>query len=345
MDLPPVFRCPLPLWHATAHLLLGAFVLNGMGASDTHPAVPGNRAAADWQGLRPVGIWMDGRVEGINVPEGCTNAPRDPDAYRAYYRTAFADIGSRGIDVVVIPNTPTSDYRRILLAEAERADVKIVLEIVEFVEFIRGGSADDEEADRLVRRVVAECGDSSALFAYQLIDEPPADLFPGVRMIARSLRTHDPSHPAFSALCVEGSVRGFAEDVGTPAVVFDRYTLGMLPAAEQFKELQRTVRSVRESAGATPVWFVIQTFAIPNRLRFPSAAEIRREIDIVTDAGCTGIFFFLYNSDTQNEHLDGLVRRDGTPTDLWTEFASLVAYAKARLNARPLSADALVPQP
>lgn len=305
--------------------------------ADAHAGAPERPTAADWRGMRPVGIWMDGRVDGFNVPAGCVNAPRDPDAFRAYYRAAFTDIRAKGIDLVVIPNTPNAHYRGMLLAEAERTDVKVVLEIAEFVEFIRGGRTDEAESEELVRGVVAECRDSPGLFAYQLIDEPSAELFPGVRLVARLLRKHDPAHPPFSALCVEGSVRRFVEEVPAPAVVFDRYTLGVAPDEEQFVQLERTVRAVKEAAGTTPVWFVIQTFGIPDRLRLPSAAEIRREIDIAIDGGCTGIFLFLYNSDTQTERLQGLVRRDGASTDAWDKFPDLVAYARDRLREGPRS--------
>jgi len=285
-----------------------------------------------WQNIHPLGIWFDGRVEGYNVPEGCINAPKDFDQFREYYKTCFEDIASKGIDIVVIPNTPNNEYRIIILEEAEKAGVKVVLEILEFVEFIRHADPDEVEAEKMVKEVVKDMKDSPALFAYQLIDEPPEPLYGKMRLISRLLGKYDPAHPSFSCLCVEGSVSAFVKEVGLPALLFDRYPLGMEPNPAQWTHLENCTRNVKASAGDKPLWFVLQTFGIPNRLRMPTLEEVKREIDIAVDNGSSGLFFFLYNSDTQNEHLEGLVNRDGTSTDLWENFEQVVDYARKRLE-------------
>ena len=292
------------------------------------PALPD----PNWKELCPIGLWFDGRVEGYNVPEGCVNAPRDFDAFRAYYRKAFSDIVSKGITHVVIPNTPTAEYRRVLLEEAEKTNVQVILEIVEFVDFLRNKPADEAEAERLVKSVVEAHGNASALFAYQLIDEPPSSLYEKMKMLSRILGKYDPKHPSFSCLCVEWSVPHFVDTVGLPAVVFDRYTLVGEDDPSDWERLEQAVQSVKNAARTKPVWFVVQADGYPSRnFRFPTLEEVNREIDIVADNGCNGIFFFLYNSDTQGEHLQGLVDRDGSPTELWQQFDQVTEYATNRI--------------
>ena len=63
----------------------------------------------------PIGVWYDGRVEGINCPAGYVDVPRDLGQARAYYEKTFADIKRHGIEIIAIPNTPPA-YRETLLA-------------------------------------------------------------------------------------------------------------------------------------------------------------------------------------------------------------------------------------
>lgn len=301
---------------------------------EDHPPWP-QLPEKDWHKERPVGIWFDGRVEGYNVPPGCVNAPKDYDEFRQYYRSCFSDIASKGIDLIVIPNTPgEGQYRDIILQEAEKTGVQVVLEILEFVEYIRHAPLDEDTAEEMVREITSDLKGYSSLYAYQLIDEPPSELFEKMNLIARILARYDPDRPCFSTLCHDNSVTAFAKNVSVPFVIFDRYTLAAQPRPDDgdWVHLRNAVTNVRKDSGDKPTWFVIQTFAIPGRLRFPNVEEVKREIDICIEEGCTGIFFFLYNSDTQTEHLEGLVDKDYQSTDLWDDFSQVVDYARQRLS-------------
>ena len=288
------------------------------------------------KGVFPIGVWYDGRVEGINVPEGCTNVPAGLDAAAAYYERTFRDIRQRGLETVVIPNTPP-EYRETLLDTADRCGVRVVLELAELAWIEFGGTLavrhprmerDEDTLERELRALVAPLKGHPSLLAYQLIDEPPAALFANWRRTNRILGALDPHHPAFSCLCSEGAVER-AGEMDTQMIVFDRYPLGKRsqPGAYDFGDFVELLDRLNEQAqkNGVPFWMVLQTFASPAGARYPTAAELRLMTRLSLAHNAKGVFFFLYNSKTQTERLQGLVDTALNPAPLFdvvTELAS-----------------------
>ncbi len=300
----------------------------------------------------PIGIWMDGRVEGINVPEGCVNVPRDMAKAEAYYTRAFTDMRAHSIGVVVIPNTPP-DYRETLLSCADRAGIKVVLEITELAspEFGKDLSVrsdafpkDDKVLLERLRPIIEPLETHSSLWAYQIADEPPAELAGRVRRATSALKKLDPNRFAFSCLCSEGELARTAA-MGLPALVFDRYIIGA-GAPEGRVDVSGWAYlcdTLDQHARAydIPYWMVVQTCAIPRSLRMPTPGELRLMTYLALGRNAKGIFYFLYNSNTQLEHLEGVVDPAFTPHPLFDAIAEL---SKALEQIGPVLLD-LKPAP
>lgn len=291
------------------------------------------------RGTFPIGIWMDGRVEGINCPPGCVNVPRDLTQAEAYYEKAFTDIRDHNIEMVVLPNTPP-EYRQLLLDVADRVGVKIVLEIVELSDPQIGGDlsvrspnmAGDDKAlyDRL-KPVIEPLRRHPSLWAYQVADEPAAALAPNVIRANRALGKLDARRFPFSCLC-NASELARTVRMGYPMVVFDWYPLseGSAPGSYPFTNWLVTCDTIRSHAEANglPYWMVIQAFAKPGAWRMPTAGELRAMTYLSIARNAKGIFFFLYNSNSQEERLEGLVDPQLRPTPLLDEAARIAKHLK-----------------
>jgi hypothetical protein len=267
----------------------------------------------------PIGIWFDGRVEGINCPPGYINVPYGLESARIYYDRSFRDIKQLGIDIVVIPNTPP-EYRETLLNTADKTGVKIVLELVEFASGDFGNEfnlrnnkmiMDEKVIEKKVLEIIAPLKKHKSLMGYQLIDEPNAETFPRWAMVNKLLEKHDPAHPAFSCLCNEDELHRTAQ-MGTKMLVFDRYPLRQpqTPAEDDFRPFGKLMEKINSNAGELPYWMVLQTFATKNGMRYPTKEELSIMVYQSLLHNAKGIFFFLYNSYTQQENLEGLVGRD-----------------------------------
>jgi len=257
----------------------------------------------------PVGIWFDGRVEGISVPEGCVNVPAGEAEAREYYRRTFRHIKEHNIGIIVIPNTPP-EYRPWLLDEAEGTGVEVVLEIVEFVQAISDESIDSDawgDILGIVRRVHEQIGASDALLFYQLIDEPPAQLAPKLRVFRQVLEAVDPERTGFSCLCSIHDKGSLIEEWDPAMLAYDCYPLHRSSAAGDFGPFAANVDTAYRMADGRPLWMVVQAcgHGLPG-LRIPTPEEIRAMTYLSVAHGARGVFFFLYTSNTQNEHLIGL---------------------------------------
>jgi len=296
-----------------------------------HPWVEPENPVRDYF---PIGVWYDGRVEGINVPEGCTNVPAGPDLAREYYTRTFKDIRSRGLEVVVIPNTPP-DYRETLLEAADRTGVRIVLELAETAWPEFGGTLalrhpemiqDEAELGDALRALLKPIKGHRSLLAYQLIDEPPPDLFGRWQLVNRILGAIDPGHPSFSALCREDGLPR-AGELDADMVVFDRYPLAkhLQPGQYDFREFVALLDALQGAAAANriPFWMVIQAFESPAGARYPTPEELRLMTYLSLAHNAKGIFYFLYNSKTQTERLQGLVDVSLNPLPVYDTVEAL----------------------
>lgn len=323
--------------------LLGTCAAISVGAEAT-TATNAAVCPASWKqavaGQFPIGIWYDGRVQGINVPEGCTNVPAGQKEAREYYLKTFRDIRDHGISIVVIPNTPP-DYRETLLKAADEVGVKIVLEIAEVAWPQFGGdlcvrntnlTTDSAVLRERLGKIINPIRHHPSLYAYQLIDEPPAEFVPGMQRISAALARLDPKRPGFSCMCNEGELSKTA-DSGTPMVIFDRYPIRAKskPGDYDMQQWVKLNELIRKSADARsiPYWMVMQTFGMKNSVRMPTPAEVSALTWIPIAHNCKGIFYFLYNSDTQGEHLQGVVDSKLNPDPMWKEVGEQARAIKA----------------
>ncbi|MGI8907505.1 MAG: hypothetical protein ACR2IE_13565 [Candidatus Sumerlaeaceae bacterium] len=287
----------------------------------------------------PIGVWFDGRVEGINCPEGYHNVPKEMKAAKEYYQRNFQDIRDHGIEIVVIPNTPP-DYRETLLSVADQVGVKIVLELVELAYPEWGGRhsvrtpdmvRDEAEVLKYCDAMTSEIRKHKSLFCYQVLDEPPANLFENFALVNRVLEKLDPAHPSFSCLCFEEELARTTA-MGTQMIVFDRYPLRKpsKPGDHDFTPFRSLLDKLDHHAGKLPYWMVVQSCAMDTTtgLRYPTQAELRLMTWLSVAHNAKGIFFFLHNSYTQQERLQGLVDLEMAPHPIYGEAADLARTLK-----------------
>ena len=313
-------------------LLLAVSLTSGLYAAETS----GNDATSTnaMKKVFPIGVWFDGRVEGINCPDGYHNVPKDMKAAKEYYQRNFQDIHDHGIQVIVVPNTPP-DYRETLLGVADSVGVQIVLEMVELAYPQWGGEHTVRNA-KMVRdeagvlkycdAITSAARKHKSLFCYQVLDEPPAKLFDNFAAVNRALLQIDPAHPSFSCLCSEAELPR-TTTMGTQMVVFDRYPLrkGSKPGDYDFGSFRSLLDNLDKYSGVLPYWMAVQAFGMdkPDGIRYPTEAELRVMTWLSLAHNCKGIFFFLHNSMSQEERLQGLVDLEMTPHPIYAEAADL----------------------
>ncbi len=321
------------------------WVIASLGAAATSGA-PSNvgqasttKSANPMKALFPVGVWYDGRVEGINCPKGYVDVPAGLENARKYYEKTFRDIKDHGIDIVVIPNTPP-DYRETLLSVADRVGVKIVLEVAEIAWPQFGGDVsihspnmtrDETVLHGRLKKVIEPLMKHPSLMGYQLVDEPSAALFEKWKLLKRVLGRIDPGRPAFSCLCNEGELDRTSR-MGTEMLVFDRYVIaeGSKPGDYNWRHWIGLLETIRRYADANslPYWMVVQTCAKPGGMRYPTPAELRVMTWLSIAHNAKGMFFFLYNSNTQEESLQGLVDTNLKPVPLYEAAGDLAKELK-----------------
>jgi len=287
----------------------------------------------------PIGVWFDGAVDGINCPDGYHDIPRDKREAEKHYEAYFTDIKNHGIDIVVIPNTPP-DYREILLSVADKVGVKIVLELVESAGINWGGDFcvrnlqmvnDEQRVYEYYKKVIDPLRHHPSLFCYQVLDEPSSQLFANFQLVKRVLEHMDPAHPSFSCLCRENELDRTSR-MGTQMMVFDRYPLwkNTKPGEYDFQQFIKLLQMLKSHATEIPYWMVGQTCAMDREggLRYPLASELRLMVYLSLAHNAKGIFFFLHNSYTQQERLQGLVDTNLKPHPLYLEAAKLAGELK-----------------
>jgi hypothetical protein len=324
--------------------------------SNVPAAMPVNTSTPNlMKQIFPIGVWYDGRVEGINCPKGYVNVPSGIENAKAYYEKTFKDIKAHGIDIIVIPNTPPQ-YRQTLLSVADEVGVKIVLELVElaFVDF--GGDLSVrspnmvKDANILRQRIadlIKPLQDHKSLLCYQIIDEPSVELADNFQRAAETLKELDPAHPAFSCLCREKELARTSA-MGTPMLIFDRYPIKERSTSGDydFQSYIGILEQLNHYGGINdiPCWMVVQAFAQPTAYRLPTDAELRVLTYLPLSRNCKGVFFFIYNSMTQTEKLQGLVDVQLVPRQLWSTVGKVAGelrqLAPVLLDIKPAAAFA-----
>lgn len=322
--------------------------------------LPSAQAPVHCKDVFPVGLWLDGRVEGINCPEGFHDVPNDTDEARTYYDRVFTDMVKRGFNIVVIPNTPP-DYREILLTSADAAGIRVVLELAEAAWPGFGGEYSIRHPEMITgeaklrtyyEKIIPPLAKHPSLFAYQIIDEPQGVLFTRFGILTRLIADLDPAHPAFSCLCNESEL-GDAYKMGTEMLIFDRYPFndsvapGTLNFSSQISLLD-LIRTTASEAGI-PFWNVVQACGSNAGLRYPTDAELQANIYLSLACNAKGIFMFLYNSHSQQEKLEGLMDTNLSPRPLFAEATRLAKelneLSPLLLTLKPANSNVAVAKP
>lgn len=282
----------------------------------------------------PIGIWYDGRVEGINCPKPYVDVPFGIENARAYYEKTFKDIKAHNIDIIVIPNTPPQ-YRQILFETADKVGVKIVMELIESADINFGGRLcirnpdmiqNEQELYKELSQIIGPISKHKSLFAYQLIDEPPVEFYHNWYLQSRILGELDPMHPSFSAICYEEDLPR-TSSMGTQMLVFDHY-----PITEKSKpgdyDFNRWIALMDKldyysKKNNIPYWIVVQAFDKPSVFRHPTEPELRLMTYLSLAHNSKGVFFFLYNSMTEDELMTGTVDVELNPQPIWQDVSAL----------------------
>lgn len=203
-----------------------------------------------------------------------------------------------------------------------------------------GSLADSKELDSLIRRVK----DHPALYAYHLIDEPSADLFPVLGKLVAHLREQDPSHLAYINLlptyannqqlgipgeCVPAYVehlRQFVDVVRPQLLSYDHYQFTNSGDNGQYFLNLALIRQQALVAGL-PFLNIVQasnwvpgSAASPSAPRIPTPDEMCFLVYTTLAYGAQGISYYVY---CYPKHEGGMASADGTPTALYHALKSL----------------------
>jgi hypothetical protein len=197
-----------------------------------------------------------------------------------------------------------------------------------------GSLADSKELDALIRRVK----DHPALYAYHLIDEPSAELFPALSKLVTHLRQQDSAHLAYINLlptyannqqlgipgeCVPAymeHLRQFVDVVRPQLLSYDHYQFTNSGDNEQYFLNLALVRQKSLAAGL-PFLNIVQasnwvpgSAASPSAPRIPTPDEMRYLVYTTLAYGAQGISYYVY---CYPKHEGGIATPDGTPTVLY----------------------------
>jgi hypothetical protein len=285
----------------------------------------------------PLGLWYEG-----GVGDARDNVlPADPAAAAPVYEKNFADIASRGINVLTVPNSPPP-HHKLVLDTAHKHGLKVILELDldggELGHMIRGNVPLNEQLARdTLEKKLGPIKDHPALWRVQLLDEPTDEAFPRYGKIADVTRQFDPQSNPFCCLVGIANGEAFLKHAKSDVIAFDTY-----PLAPQHKP--GDARPLRDWAvyaarfpdwadGAVPPaasWAVLQCHEITGGLRFPTPAELRCMTYTALATGNRGVFWFLYQTERLNKDqvMSGLVDRDFKPRPLWDEIPKLIDEIK-----------------
>jgi hypothetical protein len=208
---------------------------------------------------------------------------------------ALADIAEEGMNAV-LPYFAGSTYARGYLRAAERAGVKVLLEIDRNI--VREGDA------KTMTRFIERYKDAPALFGWYLADEPTTTEALGPLSAERATKLYrlikrvDPVHPVAIAFHTAEDVREYAPAMDI--LMLDDYPFR--PQTPEFAALPGWWKrlSARAEVGRAVGGFfpILQAFGGPRSprgfyRRLPTAAEERYMVYASIEAGATGVFFWV----------------------------------------------------
>lgn len=285
-------------------------------------------------GVFPVGLWYDGRVEGINTAEGCSGVPTDKANAGKYYQTTFADIRGHGFDTVFVTNTPP-DYRTTMMDSAETANINVILELAELDDPALGKelalqtvgqTIPEKDLYNKLRPIVNPMRGRASLLAFQYQDTTPPAQFHTWRAANRIVAAIDPETPGVP--CVASSEEAAtAAELGAQVVAVRVSPLkaGVNPGGYDIAEYTAALEQIKAAVKDKPYWLVLQAFEQPGQYRWPTPAELRLLTYLGLAREAKGVFYYLYNSKTTEERLNGLADPALKPAPLFDEAGKIAA--------------------
>jgi len=189
--------------------------------------------------------------------------------------------------------------------------------------------------DALIARVKSH----PSLYAYYIIDEPNAALFPGLGRLVAHLRALDPAHMAYinlfptyarnEQLGVTGDtvaaykeyLRRFIETVKPELLSYDHYHFAAKGDRDQYFLNLGIIRQTAIDAGI-PFLNIVQALAWDKHMRVPNGDEMRWLNYTSLAYGAQGLSYFVYYElsfyqnfkDKEKEKIGQMMRPDGTTT-------------------------------
>jgi hypothetical protein len=187
-----------------------------------------------------------------------------------------------------------------------------------------GSPAELAKLDALIARVKTH----PSLYAYWIIDEPGAALFPGLGRLVAYLRGQDPAHladinlfPTYAnndQLGVKGDteaayreyLRQFIETVKPDLLSYDHYHFAVGHDSDQFFLNLGLIRRAALDAGI-PFLNIVQGCSWEPGMRVPNGDEMRWLNYTSLAYGAQGLSYYVYG---YPKHEGGMARADGTTT-------------------------------
>ena len=228
------------------------------------------------------------------------SVPANPDDAAAYLARIFDVVVDLGMNTIVADGLPPSGYR-VVLDAAHARGLRVILACQQLWPYIRGnwddagaGSIDDAVAEH-VRQVDSH----PALLMHYVYDVPKVEMVERLRDVNRLFARLAPRHRTFVAYMHD--VADIALSAESPTVSWDNFPVGTSNAPGVLLNYRYDVGSPydlelldirRRTQGKLHV-NLVQAFDSPGRLRFPSPAEMRYQVNLSLVSGWTdGILFY-----------------------------------------------------
>ncbi len=216
----------------------------------------------------------------------------------------YKEIADAGIDVLAPANgTFTAEQHFKALNLAQKVGIKIIPIDLRLNPFVLKSDIPVDTA--VIKEIVSDYKDHTALAAYLIKDEPSAELFPTLRDFCEVFRSEDPKHeplinifPSFAnneQLGIDGFrkyVQAYINIVKPTFLSYDYY-----PFKEELTRKDgwfNDLKIVREESknAKIPFMLFIQSEGIKNYLRVPNRAEILWQVNTALAYGARGYGWF-----------------------------------------------------
>ncbi len=193
------------------------------------------------------------------------------------------------------------------------------------------GNVDDPVQAARLDALIERVKDHPAMYAYYIIDEPSAALFPGFGKLVAYVRERDPAHMAYINLfptyasneqlgtagdtvtAYKEHLRQYVDIVKPDLISYDHYHF--TTANGDNNQYFLNLALIREAAlnAGLPFLNIVQACSWSPSMRVPNSSEVRFLVYTSLAYGAMGISYYVYHA---SRHVGGIAYADGTPTPL-----------------------------